>query len=80
MRLSSQILRRRSISTYNLKNYKNKNVKYAKSILNKREKKLTYFKLPAYVHFTDSLLITSSQKIMKKDLIKKKKKKKQKFL
>ncbi len=54
-----------------LKNNKNKNVKYAKSILNNLNKKLTYFKLPAYIHFTDSLPITSSQKIMKKDLIKK---------
>ena len=48
----------------------------AKSILNNLNKKLTYFKLPAYIHFTDSLPITSSQKIMKKDLIKKIKKEK----
>ena len=61
-----------------LKNNKNKNVKYAKSILNNLNKKLTYFKLPAYIHFTDSLPITSSQKIMKKDLIKKIKKEKNK--
>ena len=54
-----------------LKNNKNKNVKYAKSILNNLNKKLTYFKLPAYIYFTDSLPITSSQKIMKKDLLKK---------
>ena len=49
-----------------LKNNKNKNVKYAKSILNNLNKKLTYFKLPAYIHFTDSLPITSSQKIIEK--------------
>ena len=46
--------------------------------LNNLNKKLTYFKLPAYIHFTDSLPITSSQKIMKKDLIKKIKKEKNK--
>ena len=61
-----------------IKNNKNRNEKYAKSILNNLHKKLTYFKLPAYIHFTDSLPITSSQKIMKKDLIKKIKKEKNK--
>ena len=54
-----------------MKNNKNKNVIYAKSILNNLNKKLAYFKLPAYIQFTDSLPITSSQKIMKKDLLKK---------
>ncbi len=54
-----------------LKSNKNKNLQYAKNILNILNKKLTYFKLPAYIQFTDSLPITSSQKIMKKDLLKK---------
>tara|TARA_A100001011_G_scaffold265601_1_gene274430 strand:- start:2082 stop:3710 length:1629 start_codon:yes stop_codon:yes gene_type:complete len=53
-----------------LKDNKNKCIKYAKNIINNLKKKLAYYKLPAYISFTDSLPITSSQKIMKKDLIK----------
>ena len=71
-----QIYEEKVLACIILKNKKNKNVKYAKSILNNLNKKLTYFKLPGYILFTDSLPITSSQKIMKKDLIKKIKKEK----
>ncbi len=54
-----------------LKNKKNKTEKYAKKIIYKLSKNLTYFKLPAYIQFTDKLPVTSSQKIKKNDLIKK---------
>ncbi len=54
-----------------LKNKKNETEKYAKKIIYKLSKNLTYFKLPAYIQFTDKLPVTSSQKIKKNNLIKK---------
>ena len=53
-----------------LKDDKKKGLRCAKNIINKLKKKLAYYKLPAYINFTDNLPITSSQKVMKKDLIK----------
>ena len=47
--------------------------------LNNLNKKLTYFKLPAYINFTDSLPVTSSQKIIKKGLLKKIKEEKNRY-
>ena len=52
-----------------LKDKKKKGLKCARNIINNLKNKLAYYKLPAYINFTDSLPITSSQKVMKKDLI-----------
>ena len=52
-----------------LKDKKKKGLRCARNIINNLKNKLAYYKLPAYINFTDSLPITSSQKIMKKDLI-----------
>ena len=54
-----------------LKNKKNESLTFAKKILLALSKKLTYFKLPAYIQFTNNLPVTSTQKIRKGDLMKK---------
>ena len=57
-----------------LKNKEYESKKFAKNIIYKLSKNLAYFKLPAYIQFTDNLPVTSSQKIKKGELIKRIKK------
>ncbi len=54
-----------------LKDVSNANLVFSKRILYLLSKKLVYFKLPAYIQYTDELPLTSSQKIRKADLMQK---------
>ena len=54
-----------------VKDSKNISKVKAQNILNLLVKKISYYKLPGYIQFTNSIPITSTQKIVKSELLKK---------